>query len=493
MSSLLKRAIVASVIEHPDAEIYRRAAFGDNPAQLVEDLASKMVLTKADFFAADDKGKLFIDSPGAWRNFEKIAEIIQLGGEKFTYEDFTRPVLPSARTLLDSAVSHISVAKIFTADIWKGRFEEMEKLWYKVPTHERLSERFRGPEGLMPVALKRQVLATEGKEAPEDRLARAQLTLFDIRNTAAFESTFIDVNRKLAQAGDYFRKDYAMLPDSAGDTMFDRNFVRFETITKIMQAHGERFEVKDYLRQLSNRPSLLSRAAEHGALNKVFDAALWVDRLPDMLTLWSNVLDAWKRPPMTAQDFDNAYTEAEGLTYAKRFKVKPANGKADLLTPLNAGTNEKPVLPLGLKTVWDNFDAVKASLDKRGETLSLTDLRAVSGHRGDTILVNAAKFGHFDKVVDIAKQSGGSLTMEDFLTKDAHGNTLINILAEKRQLSSVFTVDAWTGQIADMRALWSHVAAAHRRQINFQQLETGVKQATLRNKANSGGFKPRPQ
>jgi len=487
----LKQAIVASLTEHPQAEKYRQRAFMENPAQLVEALAQKQVLTKADFLAPDDEGKPFIDSTGGWKNFEKIAEILGLSGEKFTYDDFASPMVSGTeKTLLESAKANSGVPKIFTFEVWKGHFDEMEKLWYKLPTYERNRS-----QGVVPIDLKRKLLAFEGRTAPEDRLAKARLTLTDIRGAATSDYSFKDVNDKLKLAGDYFRKDYVLMKDSAGDTMFDGRpnaWSKFEQVLKIMEAHGERLEVGDYLRKVSSTQCLLERAAEQKSLNKVFAPTQWTDRLPDMLTLWSNVLDAWKAAPMTTQDFDKAYAEAEGLTYAKRFLASDLNGKADLLTPLNAGLNEKPVLPLGLKVLWDNFGAVQEHLTEKGESLTLADLRTPSGQMGDSCLISAAKFGYFDRVLDIAKQSGQQLTMNDFLSKDGHGTTLISILAEKRQLSQVFTVNNWTGHIGDMRKLWSHVSASQRKQVDYAKLETGVKQATLKLRRPQDGIKIQP-
>ncbi len=486
----LKQAIVASLTEHPDAQKYFQQALAQDPAQLMDVLAQKQTLTKEDFFATDDQGKPFIDSVGAWKNFEKISEIIRLGGDKLTYEDFTRPIGSGTRSLLDSAKLNNGVAKVFTFEVWQGRYDEMEKLWYKLPSFERNKS-----QGVVTLDLKRKMLAVEGRETPEDLLAKAGITPFDIRNAAVSDYSYTEVNKKLRLAGDYFRKEYVLMPDGAGDTIFDSRreaFSKFDAILKIMQSNGERLEVRDYTRQLGNAQSLLAKAAEQKALDKVFAPAQWTDRLQDMLTLWSNVLDAWKTSPMATQDFDNAYAEAEGMTYAKRFKSMEVNGKSDLLTPLNEGLNEKPVLPLGLKVVWDNFDAIHEHLRGKDEALTTSDLRKPSGQMGDSCLISAAKYGHFDKAVEIAKQCGEPIAMADFLSKDAHGNTLINILAEKRQLSQVFTVDAWVGHVGDMKELWSHVAAVHRKQVNFSQVETGVKQATLKQQKKGGGIKIRP-
>ncbi len=496
--SSLKQAIVASLTEHPNAEKYRQRAFAENPAQLVEALAQKQVLTKADFLGTDDEGKPFIDSAGAWKNFDKIAEIIRLGGEKFSYDDFMSPMVSGTeRTLLDSAKTHSGTAKVFTFGVWEGRFDDMEKLWYKLSVFERRSKGGSySSDGMLPIDLKRQLLAAEGKTAPEDRLAKARLTLSDIRGAATSETAFKDVNDRLKAAGDYFRKDYVLMTDSAGDTMFDGRpgaWAKFDQVLKIMQAHGERLEAGDYTRKIANAQSLLEKAAEKGALNKVFTPEQWTDRLPEMLNLWSNVLPGWKSAPMSTQDFDNAYAEAENTTYAKAFMAKELNGKADLLSPLNAGLDEKPVLPLGLRVVWDNFDAVREHLSGKGEPLTVADLRTPSGQMGDSCLISAAKFGYFDKVVELARQGSQPITMDDFLSTDGHGNTLISILADKKQLSQVFTVEAWTGHMADMRALWSHVSASQRKQVNYQQLETGVKQATLKLQRKPGGIKIRPQ
>ena len=156
--------------------------------------------------------------------------------------------------------------------MWKGRFDDMEKLWYKLNVRDRPN----ATAGLIPIDFKRQLLAAEEKTAPEVRLARAGLTLGDIHNAVMNDNAFADVNRKLKQAGDYFRKEYVMIPDSAGDARFDNRadaWKKFEAVLRIMQAHDEHLEVKDYLRQLTNsQVSLLNRAAEKNCLNKVFCA-----------------------------------------------------------------------------------------------------------------------------------------------------------------------------------------------------------------------------
>ena len=488
----IKQALIAAMVEHPDQDKYRTRAFsGENLEKVVEALAeSKNKLTKADFFTQDDDGKYLIDTPGFWKNFSKILDIVTKAGEKFTFDDFTKPLLRDdargeQRDLLDSARQSGGLAKIFSADVWTGRYDEMERLWYRVPVPSR-RDVFKN-DGLLDPALKRGLLAAEGKQMPEDGLAKAGLTTGDLFAAFRERGNYEELNRKLAANNDYLKKDYLLLPDSSGDTVFyyPAAWEKFADITKNLGLHGERFEVADYLRQVGRQPNILTRAAERKTLDKVFAADNWIDRLPDMLELWSQVREGWKTSSMTSRDFDNSYAEAESKTYGKLVDFKNIHGKADLFVPLNPppnapATTSAPIIPLGLKAFWDNYADADKRLTDTGGKLTVSDLRQVSGFMGSSILMSAVKFGQFDKVVDISRKSGEPVTLDDFLSKDRHGNTLLNILADRNQLSLAFSPDLWAGRVADMKTLWTHVRINDRTQVDFLQAEVAAKQATLK-------------
>lgn len=493
----LKQAIVAALCEHPDAEKYRKRAFsGDNLAETIEVMSREtQTLTTADFLAADDNGVCFLDAPGAWKNFDKIVKTVGGNGGYFTCEDFTKPLGKStSKTLLDSARTHNALANVFSFAVWQGHYEEMERLWYKVPVPNR-KDLFQN-QGLISAELKRQLFAVDGKATPEDRLAKAGLSLMDVRAAFSAKNGITELSDKLKLAGDYLRKEYILATDSFGDTVFDSKpdaWDKYNAVVDILAENGERLEVADFTRRIAFVKSILGRAAEHRTLNKVFTPAHWTDRLQDMLTLWSHVLDGWKTSAMTVRDFDNAYAEAESATYAKIFQSLAVTGKTDLLKNLDTGSvSAKPVLPLGLKAVWDKFDSVQAALKKLdGEALTVDDLRTTSGEMGNSCLVHAAKFGHFDKVIDISMNGGGILTVKDFLTKDCHGEMLINLLAEKKQLEIAFAPDLWAGRVSEMKDLWSHVKGENRAQMDFDQAKVKAQQATLKLKKGGIKFQPR--
>ncbi|HYD19392.1 MAG TPA: hypothetical protein VEF76_13025 [Patescibacteria group bacterium] len=489
----IKQAIIAALVEHPEQEKYKTRAFsGENLTAMMEAIAEQgNKLTKSDFLSPDDEGKFIIDTPGFWKNFDKVRDIVAKSGEKFALEDFTRYLDKNeTRNLLDSAREHGGLGKIFAVETFQGRFDEMERLWYKVPVPAR-RDLFKN-DGLLDPALKRSMLAAEGREMPEDNLAKAGLTAADLRGAFQERGNYEEVTRKLSAAGDYLRKDYLLLPDSSGDTVFyyQGAWDKFDDISRNLKAHGEKFDTADFVRQVGYVSNILTRAAERKSLYRVFSAEHWEGRLGDMLELWSQVKEGWKTATMTAKDFDTAYAEAESKTYASNVSFGATTSKAQLLTPIDAAG--ATILPIGLKAFWDNFAVNQPGAVN--DALSVADLRRTSGFLGASVLMGAVKFGHFDKVVDISRKSGEPITLDDFLSKDRHGNTLLNILAERSQLAQVFSPDLWAGRVDDMKALWTHVRVNDRSQVDIAQAEVAAKQATLKLQAKDrfklGGKKP---
>ncbi len=488
-ANYIKKALVAALCEHPDAEKYRNLAFsGDNLTQTLEAMAGQQqMLTKADFLALDDAGKCLLDCPGAWKNFARIAETARANGDRFTFDDFITPIAGD-RTLLDSAVAHGGLSNIFTFEIWEGRFDDMERLWHRVPVPNR-KEIFK--DGMTAPQLKRRLFAAEGKTTPEDRMLKAGLLPDDIRTALSAKGELAPVVAKLEAAGDWLRKEYVLLPNASGDMCFDNASAwgRYQDVVAEMTAHGERFEVNDFLKQVSYAKNMLARAAEYQSLSKVFTPAHWQDRLEDMLQLWSCVLPGWTAA-MGARDFDASYAEAENLTYAPQFAARPLTGKQDLFTPLN--NVGEPVLAIGLRAVWDNFALITEKLDAIGQPLTIADLRASTGEMGNTGLLAGAKFDRFSAIVDLAKERGEKLTVKDFIAEDIHGNTLINVLAEKNQLALAFAPELWVGRVKEMKDLWWNVALAYRGQVDFTDAEINAKRATLASKKpGNSAFKPK--
>lgn len=492
-STYIKQAIIASLCEHPDQEKYRARAFaGDSLNAVTDALAGKAVaLTKRDFFTPDETGAYLIDTPGFWRNFARIRDMLGKQGERFNAEDFLFTIKTNERrTLMNSAIDNKALDKVFSEEVWRGRYEDMEMLWYKVPVPAR-REFTQGGDGTVPLALKRRLLQAENRVAPEDRLIRAGLTPNDVRGAFRERGDFEAFKRRLAAVGDRIRKEYVLLCDSSGDTCFFSQdaWQRYPEVARTLAANNEQLEVADFIRQVGNVNNILTRAAEHKALDKIFAPELWANRLGDMLTLWGHVRDGWKMPPMTEADFDIAYAAAESATYAPLVDFTNLHSKQDLLRGINEG-DAQPVLPLGLKAFWDKHaTAAIPALAVKGDALRLSDLRRVSGQMGHSCLISAAKFGHFRTVVDVVRTGKDEIQLEDFLLRDHHGNTLLSILAARKELPLVFTPDLWAGRLGDMKILWNQVRHSDRSQVDMGKVEIATKQATLKKQSGKGNFK----
>lgn len=487
----IKQAIIAALCEHPEQDKYQKRAFaGDNLQRMLETMRAGMSqLTKADFFTPDDEGRYIIETPGMWRNFEKIRDIIHANGGRFRMEDFLLPLGRSgdSRTLLENASDSNALAKIFTAEVWKGNFDEMERLWYYVPMMPR-SNTF-GNDGMLGVALRREMFASEGRDLPEDRLAKAGVTPADLKFTDP--GNFDALVEKLSRAGDWIRKEYLFLPDKLGYTMFDHDKLwdRYDQIAKGLRANGEAMEVPDFLRRMGRVHSPLRRAGELGKLDKIFRGEHWAGRLDEMMVLWSHVLPGWKTGTLSPAEFDRCYVQAEHLTYGALVDVKNISGKDDLLVSLNGADSKTPVLPLGLRTVWENFADIERQLSAKGQKIAMSDLRRKSGHMSDSCLISAAKFGNFTDVCAIAKKSGEPLTLDDFLSRDSHNKTLLDILADGNELAKAFMPELWAGRVDEMKALWQRVRITDRVQVDFPRVEVETKHATLKSQSKRGNFK----
>jgi hypothetical protein len=486
----IKQAIIASLCEHPNSEKYRARAFeGENLQNVLDVLSgSAHTLRKRDFLAPDDDGHCIVDTPGFWKNLDKVLAILEKNGEKFTIDDFIAPLEPKTeRTLLGSAREHDGLKKLFSFDVWKGRYDEMERLWYRVPVPAR-RETF-GEQGFYSIELKRQFMAFEGKSVPEDSLNAAGISVASLFSSVKERGDYEEIKRKLSEKGDFLRKEYVLLLDESGDTLFGNEMAwkRYEDIVNNLHANGQQFEVADFIRQVGTRPTILMRASQSDgdALSQIFTPAHWEGRLSDMMDLWSVMKPAWKAGSLTPEGFDYAYAEAESLTYGRLVDFSALASKADLTRPLNpdavASNTERPVLPLGLRAFWHNADAITAQLREKGEGLTTADLRVKTGQMGNSCLMNAVKFGTFDKVIDIAVKSGNPITLDDFLSRDRHGVRLLDILADRRELALAFRPEIWVGRVTEMKKLWEHVRASDRPQDDFiQRAEIAVKQATLR-------------
>lgn len=502
MSDLAKQAFIASLCAYPDAQAYITRAYRDaSPETVTTEMAAvARTMTKADFFSLPMNGKEpALDSVPGWSALPKIAWWLALNDERFEVSDFMAK-MPSGKTFLKSAETHGGLGNIFQADVWRGRHDEMENLWFFVSASER--RKFNGGEGILPV--RREILAKEKKAPREDVLLRAGIAPGDMGNALMEDGRLEAFDQKLQAVGERFSKADVFVLDAMGETMFASRtaWARYDKVVDLMARNGERFEVEDFLFRRGTRLDILSRAAEAEAMDKVFNPRHWVGRVDDMISLWSHTKPAW-HVFLRNKNFAECVADAEDLTWGARLQNDKSwvdGGRAALVTPLKDDKGAlSPVVPLGLKSVWADIEGIMTALDRRGEQLTLQDMRATSGHYGSTIMLTAAQAGRFDKVLEIAEKTGGKLTADDFLTSGRDGKTLLQTLADRKQLKLVFSDKMWAGRMKEMQSLWHHIPLAQRSDIDFIEVQSRVRIASLdlyigqprrQNRGGAAGPKP---
>lgn len=492
LSTLKKQALVGALCQHPDTHQYWRRAFPNNDLSELNTLLSspENKLCKEDLFVHDDKGRSFLDQNNFWVNFSKVCQVIAQNDEHFTRADFLRKINDGSwHTLLQSARQSKGYLHIFKEEAWAGHFDDMQDVFASFSFMEK-KEIFPISQGSMDLNLKRSVLAAEGKVMPEDSLARAGLKNIDLHNAfrTNFGDGYEDIKERLAAVGDYFRKEYLLLPDDSGDTVFYFSSIweEYNDIVDTLSQNGQRLEIKDFLREIGNSEPILKKAGDHRALDKVFNPHHWVDRLDDMIALWEHVPPKYKEKTMKQESFDLVYAAAESKTYKDLIDFSKIDSKIDLLSQINycATPGQHPVYPIGIIDFWQHIDGLAERLAMNKESFSAADFRQKSGPNEETILIKGTKLGHFSKIVKLIGQNNEKLTVDDFLQKDKNGCSVLQIMSQRKELHQVFQPELWENRLPDMRALWMNVENIHRHQIDISDIEFKLKQKIIAARSN---------
>lgn len=131
---------------------------------------------------------------------------------------------------------------------------------------------------------------------------------------------------------------------------------------------------------------------------------------------------------------------------------------------------------------WMNGDgrmrAEKRFRETYGETYTAEDLATGGLHL-------AAKAGLMDEVVERCYAPGGAKPSAAALSRDdGTGTTVIEILAERGDLATVFKAELWRGRSAEMREAWASVPEARRGGVDFESVLQDTSLNSIRSRAN---------
>jgi hypothetical protein len=431
-------------------------------------LAEVAVLTREDFFTAENNGKSFFEYPEIWEKMDEVVAALREKGLDIKGSDFTANIPGSTtKTPLSMANDLDVLGKIFTPVIWKGQHKPMIDAWYSLESWSPKKNKVDWYK------VQEETAATEGKISRAAQLKKMGLEYDDIR-TAIHKGNYEKINKRMAEHGDHLRKDDVFVLDKSGDHTLDVNdgWTHFGKLWDELAKHGERLEVEDFLFHCAKRDSILKDAEDLGdGLKELFKPRLWYGRTADVVKLYGMLSSDSARAKVP---IDSILDDLANHEYGQQLDCGKITELKHLTDPVNASESGKPnfhpIRPLALKAVWNQIACIQKSLVEHGQPVTLDHLRERSGLRDETCLIHAARYGSFDKVMDIMRETGGKLTVEELTTKDKDGKNIIVYLVQNNQVDQILQPRDWLGRGPELARLWPQIPEKSRDKINFQEL-----------------------
>lgn len=484
MMNKAKQLYLAMICEFPANHELVREAVSDPAA--AEQLRQGVRITKADIFDLLSNGKSIFEYDEAWRKFDQIVNVVRMSGDSVSFGDFSKLARVS-KTVMDLAVEKGVADKLFSPELWRNRSErDFISAWFEIERLERDRYDF--------MKIRRAFARAQGRDVREDQLekfgVRREDILADIRS-----GDFSDTNQKLARHGDKLRKDDLFLLDHMGDNMLNQRnaWYKLDALLAQLEKNGEHLDFDDLTFCVKGRRSIIQTATDQDDLSKIFFAPLWRDRLPEMIRLYNHVGTIHRNRQQEIK-IHAVLDEVAQLQYGAALKEKKIADKADLLAVVNEADKGvgpyfyRPVIALGLKAAWDNIDAIREDLRAKGQKISLSDLRKVSGFAGDACLVGAVRNGHFSKVLEILDESGEYLSAADLTAKGRDDKSIIDILADKDQMDVLLSPSFWAAHPGDFLPVWNAIPTSQKLGFELKDLQAEINRLALRRR-----FVQRPQ
>lgn len=452
-----------------DHEIFEGIDFDEDMADM---LLEGGKLSKEDVFSVAPNGKCIFEYKETWEKLDKVISLIGKNGETLSYNDLTAPIKDET-SAIDMAAACESVASVLEPVLWKDRLEEFEEFFFSIDKAKRNSINFDD--------VKEKIAGISGIKT---RLAELkELDIDPTRIRTDFNSGDLDkLLEEMAEKGTHLKVDDIKFVDADGDHMLysKASWEKFEKIHEALMAAGETLDEDFFFFNRGNRKTVVESAFQHDSSSKIFNADVFKGR-PDLLMTVYDSLDDSKKLKV---DIDKVLMDVIESQVNMDFLVSEKIQTSDLLAPLfNEAASDTPVIALGLEKTWANMDKVAANLKENGQSITLEDMRQVSGKGSESCLIKAAKYGHFDKVMKLVKDNGEYLSVHDILDKPKDGESLLDVIQDKDSIDVLLDASYWAGRSDELiRIIWQNLdtSTQAKYQDDFRDLLTDCNIQALR-------------
>ncbi len=413
------------------------------------DLTKEKEFTKEDLFSITPNGKSFFEYRETWMNLKKLFEFMKDKNQKINIQDFKKN-LGNNRTAMEMGTNYDEFVELFIPEIWVGHSDEMEDTWYYIDKTKRLRKDFD--------EIKSAVAKLEGRETREDQLKKMDITSTEMHN-AVRNGDINHIQNKLKKHGDHLRLEDAQLCDRDGDHALytESGWDSFAELNKKWKEHGEIPDTKFFLFKRGGRLSIVEFAFKREAEKMVFNSNVFADRPEEALKLYDNL----SKTHQEKIDIDVLLSSIVEKSCSEKLEINEDFSIETLTSVLyqfeESVKDRQPIVALGLKKIWDNIDQIHGLLKEQNETVTLDNLRMNYGLGGETCLMRAANFGHFEKVMEFLAETNEVLELSDFLNKRKDGKNLLDVLVKNDQIEALLQPEYWVGHASDLCTIWGQL------------------------------------
>jgi hypothetical protein len=266
-------------------------------------------LKKEDVLRTDETGKTIFDVAVSWEHLDQIIAVLNENNDPLTQQDFLTSK-GSGRTMMKRACDFTKLNKIFCAQNWEGRLDEMMALWDYVPEDKRSDVRIDALivsiedktysdmidiDALDQMSLKALTTPT----LPEIHSVRTLESPYEIR-PLGLQKTWHNIwaiEAALDQKGEAISiEDLRLTHGWFGDTCLQSavNYGFLEVIIDRLRANGEWFNAKDLLDSEEGREDVLDIIIRQDKTDILMRAENWVGH-PQLLTqVWGELPESLK-------------------------------------------------------------------------------------------------------------------------------------------------------------------------------------------------------
>lgn len=261
-----------------------------------KDMHDKLVahgdrLRKEDLLLAEGDGDIIFFSSSAWDHVTPLFRFLHEQGDRLTVDDFLFK-RGTHQSMLQRAVGHKVLHKVFDPELWVGRGEEMRALYEHVPVTDRSKIDFAKVEADVLDASFGQGIRIDASLKKDDLLmplgapdaVDGSGKLVPLALRSVWEK--IDALRdSLAAQGDPLTLSdlRAWTPDGKRSLIFAAvQHGKFDTILDIAAKSGDSLTAADLTADQQGGTTLAAELAKQGRLKDILQPAAWVGRMSEL-------------------------------------------------------------------------------------------------------------------------------------------------------------------------------------------------------------------